>query len=283
MTMSGWAKKDKQPWVYGEPYTSINRKYLQLKMRLTPYMYTLCEEAHTDGVPAARAMVLEFPKDSITWAKQTQYQFMNGQWLLVAPVYKSGNERDSIYLPKGKWTDYWNGEVYNGGQWLRHYAAPLEKLPVFVKAGAIIPMHPAMNFDGEKRADTLTLDIYPERKSSFDLYEDDGLTRDHRKGAFATTLFEVDATKNIIVTINAAKGKYDGMYMQRIYKIELHVDKIPKNVLLNNKVLPRFNTIEGLLKAGAGYYFDVADKKGILHIQTANISTQNKCKINIIR
>jgi alpha-glucosidase (family GH31 glycosyl hydrolase) len=283
MIMSGWAKKDKQPWVYGEPYTSINRKYLQLKMRLTPYMYSLCEEAHTTGVPATRAMVLEFPKDSVTWSKQTQYQFMNGQWLLVAPVYKPGNERDSIYLPKGKWTDYWNGEVYNGGQWLRHYAAPLEKLPVFVKAGAIIPMYPAMNYDGERRADTLTLDIYPEGESSFDLYEDDGLTRDHRNGAFATTLFEVDTTKNIIVTINAAKGKYDGMYLDRVYNIELHTGNLPATVLINGKKLPQLSSAKALQKAGVGYYYDESDKKGVLHIQTANLPTQNKSEIRIER
>ena len=82
MTMSGWAKKDRQPYINGEPYTSINRKYLQLKMRFTPYMYSYCNEAFETGVPAVRAMVLEFPGDSVTWGKQTQYQFMNGEWLL---------------------------------------------------------------------------------------------------------------------------------------------------------------------------------------------------------
>ena len=115
-------------------YTDINRKYLELKMRLTPYMYTYCEQAYETGVPTSRAMVLEYPKDSVTWGTKTQYQFMNGEWFLVAPVYKSEGKRDSIYLPKGKWFDYWNGKEYNGNTWLNNYDAPLDKLPLFVKA-----------------------------------------------------------------------------------------------------------------------------------------------------
>jgi alpha-glucosidase (family GH31 glycosyl hydrolase) len=282
MTMSGWAKKDKQPWVYGEPYTSINRKYLQLKMRLTPYMYTLCHEANTTGVPATRGMVLEFPQDATTWGKQTQYQFMNGEWFLVAPIYKSGGERDSIYLPKGKWIDYWNGDVYDGEKWLRNYDAPLEKLPLFVKAGAIIPMYPQMNYDKEKPADTLTLDVYPNKKSSFDMYEDDGLTRQYRDRVFATTLFEVDADKNISVIINAAKGNYNGKYLQRVYELNIHTTRSPSAVMLNGKRLLRFANFEEYQKSISGYYFDVNEKHGLLYVKTGKISTLEKQGVNIL-
>ena len=268
MTMSGWAKKDKQPWVYGEPYTSINRKYLRLKMRLTPYMYTLCHEANVTGVPATRAMVLEFPKDSVTWGKSTQYQFMNGPSLLVAPVYKSEDERDSIYLPAGKWYDYWSGEIYNGNQWLRHYNAPLEKLPLFVKAGAILPMYPQMNYDAERPADTLTLDIYPQGNSSFNMYEDDGLTREHRKGAFATTLLQVSTQKNITVTINTVKGYYKGIYKQRSYQLHVHSGKAPSQVLLNGKAIK--------------FSFDANDRNGIISINTPFVSTFAKQVVTLM-
>ncbi|MDB5278196.1 MAG: glycoside hydrolase [Ferruginibacter sp.] len=280
MTMSGWAKKDKQPWISGEPYTSINRKYLQLKMRLTPYMYTLCREANITGVPAARAMVLEFPNDSTTLGKQTQYQFMNGQWLLVAPVYKPGNERDSIYLPRGKWIDYWNGELFNGGKWLRHYAASLEKLPVFVKAGAIIPMYQAMNFDAEKKPDTLTLDMYPESKTAFNLYEDDGLTREYKKGAYATTLFEMNAGKIITVTINAVKGKYNGSINRRSYHLIVHTSTSPKTASLDGELLPQL-TGERILHNEEGYYVDTTNGNTVLHIQTRKIATQKKHQVVI--
>ncbi|HEY4208690.1 MAG TPA: TIM-barrel domain-containing protein, partial [Puia sp.] len=147
MTMSGWAKNNKQPWIYGEPYTSINRKYLRLKMRLTPYMYTLMNEAYRSGVPAVRGLVLEYPDDPVTWGTATQYEYLLGQSLLVAPVYKDEEKRDSIYFPKGKWIDYWDGTAHAGKSWLNGYKAPLDKLPLFVRAGSIIPMYPQMDYD----------------------------------------------------------------------------------------------------------------------------------------
>ncbi|MEO8415388.1 MAG: TIM-barrel domain-containing protein [Ginsengibacter sp.] len=274
MVMSGWAKKDKQPYIYGEPYTTINRKYLQLKMRLTPYMYTYCEKAYETGVPTSRAMVLEFPRDPVTWGTKTQYQFMNGEWILVAPVYKSEGKRDSIYLPKGKWIDYWSGREYTGSTWLNNYDAPLEKLPLFIKAGAIIPMYPQMNYDGERPADTLTLDIYPAGKTSFNLYEDDGITREHRKGAFAKTLIEMNAGKNITIKINAAIGDYKGKYLKRLYLLDVHAH-VPATVVVNHKSIQRLSTREEFEKASAGYYFDAKEKKGIIHIKTAYLSTSS--------
>lgn len=276
MVMSGWAKKDKQPYIYGEPYTSINRKYLQLKMRLTPYMYTYCATAHETGVPASRAIVLEYPTDSATWSKKTQYQFMNGEWLLVAPVYKSESKRDSIYLPKGDWYDYWNGQKITGGTWLNNYPAPLEKLPLFVKQGAIIPMYPSMNYDGEKKTDTLTLAIYPYQKSTFDLYEDDGLTRQYKTGAFAKTLISVDVTQNVNIEIDAARGNYSGMNKERVYLLDVHQSQAPKTVSLNNQKLKSFKSEQQFNKAQTGYYFDKDDKNGTVHIKTGYLSTSVK-------
>ena len=273
MVMSGWAKKDKQPYIYGEPYTSINRKYLELKMRLTPYMYTYCEQAHETGVPASRAMVLEYPNDPVTWGKQTQYQFMNGESFLVAPVYKSEAKRDSIYLPKGTWYDYWNGKAYTGGEWLNNYPAPLDKLPVFVKAGAIIPMYPAMNYDAEKRADSLTLEIYPYKNSSFNLYEDDGITRDYRKGAFAKTLIEVQADKGIQVNIHAAVGEYKGKYTKRVYLLEIHQHTAPKAVVVDGNNLKMYASLVDFNEAKTGCYFDSNDKAGTVHIKTTYLKT----------
>ncbi|MFL9484878.1 TIM-barrel domain-containing protein [Chitinophagaceae bacterium LWZ2-11] len=272
MVMSGWAKKDKQPYISGEPFSSINRKYLKLKMRLTPYMYTYCNEAYETGVPTSRAMVLEYPKDSTTWGKQTQYQFMNGEWLLVAPVYKSEGKRDSIYLPKGTWFDYWNGDAYTGGKWLSNFNAPLEKLPVFVKAGAIIPMYPQMNYDGEKRADTLTLDLYPAGKTSFNLYEDDGLTREHRQGAFAKTLIEMNAAKNITVTINAARGTYTGKYEKRAYVLQIHTTA-PVRVTVNGAPVKKYTSAAEFEKATTGFYYNADDKKGTVEVKTAYLNT----------
>jgi alpha-glucosidase (family GH31 glycosyl hydrolase) len=270
MVMSGWAKKDKQPYIYGEPYTSINRKYLQLKMRLTPYMYTLMHEAFTTGVPAVRGLVLENQSDPVTWNKSTQYEYLLGKSFLVAPVWKSEAKRDSIYLPNGKWIDYWNGDVYEGKKWLNNYEAPLEKLPLFVKAGSIIPMYPQMNYDGEKPLDTLTLDIYPSGKTSYTLYEDDGNTRQYKQGKFATTNISCDQTaKSTVVTINGLKGNYENMLPRRHYVLQIHAGKKPVSVTVNNKKLTT-----------AEYNYSV-EKNGTLNVQCGGFDVHEKVVVVI--
>lgn len=280
MVMSGWAKKNKQPYLQGAANTATNRKYLQLKMRMTPYMYTLCATAHETGVPASRAMILEFPEDTICRGTQTQYQFMNGPSLLVAPVYKSEGKRDSIYLPQGTWFDYWDGTAYTGATTINNYNAPLDKLPLFVKQGAIIPMYPLMNYDGEKKTDTLTLDIYPFHTSSFDLYEDDGLTRDYKTGSFAKTLIEVDAAKGVQVKINAARGTFNGQHKERNYLLDIHQAAKPKKVTVNGQSIKVYQDAAAFAKAATGAFFNAAEKNGVLHIKTARLSTSTLQTVN---
>ncbi len=278
MIISGWSKQTnlmKQPWIFGEPYTSTNRKYLKLKMRLTPYLYTYAREAYDTGVPTVRAMVLEFPEDPVTWSKRTQYQFMSGEWLLVAPVYEDTIVRNDIYLPAGKWIDYWDGTEFYGPTALNNYAAPLDKLPMFVKAGAIVPMYPEMLYDREKPKDPVTLDIYPFGKSSFNLYEDDGVTRQYKTGAFARTLIEVEAPKDLTtpkaqfaISVGVAKGKYTGMPANRSYVVDAHIPAKPADVKMADRALPAFEKKAEFDAALEGWFFDARDRRGVLHIKT---------------
>lgn len=280
MTMSGWADVDRQPWNYGHPYTDINRNFLKLKMRLNPYAYTYCHEAHTTGVPMVRAMVLEFPKDTVTYSPSTQYQFMSGEWLMVAPVYKRGDWREDIYFPAGEWFDFWSGKKYDGGQWLKKYNSRLDNCPVFVKAGAIIPMYPDMNFVGEKPADVLTLQLWPAGESSFKLYEDDGLTRDYTKGEFAETLITVkspaQAAGETIVRIAAAKGDFKGRYKERAYDFDIQATALPSAVKLNGAELKRVSSKAELENATEGYFFDSEDRGGRLTVKTAKLPTDKE-------
>lgn len=290
MTMSGWAPVDKQPWLYGHPYEDINRNYLKLKMRLRPYAYTYCYQAHTTGVPMVRAMVLEFPRDTVTYDTLTQYQFMSGEWMMVAPVYKRGDwrgtcNREDIYFPEGTWYDYWTGEAYTGGQWLKKYKAGLDICPVFIRQGAIIPMYPDMNYVWEKPTDVLTLDIYPYGESSFDMYEDDGLTRDYQKGEFARTLISVDAPKTeegtVTVHIGAARGDYKGRLKERTYVLDIRSGKSPAGVRLNGNVSPQLSAAE--FEAGKpGWYFNPEDRKGRLKIRSAKVSTDENQTFEIV-
>ncbi len=270
MGMSGWSKYLKQPYAYGEPYTSINRKYLKLKMRLTPYLYTYSHIAHATGVPTVRGMVLEFPGDPVTWGKATRYQFMSGEWLLVAPVFRDTTVRDSIYLPEGTWTDYWTGKTYQGPMWLNGYEAPLDRLPLLVREGAIIPMYPEMLYDGQKPKDPVTLDLYPAmKKTRFMLYEDDGLTRAYKKGVFAETeitLQQWDDETHVYVA--PVRGSYNGMPGSRHYVLQVHRAAIPKKVVLNGRKLKHFKSRKKWESNGRGWYFDPHDRGGVVHVKT---------------
>jgi alpha-glucosidase (family GH31 glycosyl hydrolase) len=283
MSMSGWAPKDKQPYVHGEPFTSINRKYLQLKMRFTPYMYTLCNEAYETGTPAVRALVLEYPEDPVTWGTDTRYEFLLGKNLLVAPVYTNKAVRDSIYLPEGKWFDYWDGTIYDGKVTLNGCAAPLEKLPLFVKAGSIIPMYQQMNFDNERPADTLTLDIYPGPDAKFEMFEDEGSNRDYRQGKFAKTKFvalsDAEGTRINEISILAAKGDFEGRILDRTYLIQIHSSVVPKQITVQGVKLKKYKKAEDFNKEVTGWYFNSDDKKGMIFMKTAKLSTNAEASI----
>ncbi|KAJ3070205.1 hypothetical protein HDU98_006747 [Podochytrium sp. JEL0797] len=226
MSMSGWAPVDKQPWRYGEPYTSINRKYLKLRESLLPYLYTFAAEAHLTGVPPIRALILEYPNDPITWTTAVENQFLFGTQFLVAPVFTDTVTRDGIYLPDGTWYDYWTGRKYHGNQVLNSFPAPLDTLPLFVKAGSIIPMWGNVNSFREVQAsDDLILDLYPSvgETNSFSLYEDDMVTRQHRVGAFTHQNFTMKATRtSVYFEIGAISGEYDGQPAQRGYQLKIH-------------------------------------------------------------
>jgi hypothetical protein len=247
-------------------------------------MYTLCNEAYETGVPAARAMVLEFPEDPETWGTSTKYQFMSGESFLVAPVYKSGSDRDSIYFPQGTWIDYWDGTIYEGPMTLNNYPVTIDKLPVFVKAGAIVPMYPEMLYNGQFPKDPLTLDIYPFYGSSeFTLYEDDGISKAHREGAFAKTHITCEGFEEGVVVINVGEsfGDFEGKLDLRANLLDLHLTNSPLTVLLNDEILPAFYTIEDFESAIEGYYFDPNDRKGILHVKTRPLPTDTGFEVKL--
>lgn len=290
MAMSGWASNnkngitDKQPWLFGEPFTSINRKYLMLKQRLTPYMYTLCAEANRAGIPAVRGLMLEYPSDPETWGEKYKYQYLLGKDLLVAPVYKSESKRDSVYLPEGTWYDYWDGTEFKGKTTLMGYNAPLDRLPLFVRAGAIIPMYNQLMYDWERPTDTVTLDIFPNGKSSFAMYEDDGLTREHRQGVFATTLFEVDASRPgfIDIALNKARGYFKGRLRERTYVLNILGKTEPKQVMINGRKIKKLKVLNG--KPGdavSGYYFDSCARGGTIKVITPRLLTDEQTSISL--
>ena len=239
LNMDGWGSNPKYPEVLGEPATSINRSYLKLKSELMPYTYTIARQA-VDGKPMIRAMFLDYPND-YTLGSDTQYQFMYGPSFLVAPIYtntqmdEKGNDiRNGIYLPEGRWVDYYNGDIYEGGRIINNYDAPLWKLPVFVKSDAIIPMANPNNNPSQIRSDYRAYEIYATAQSTnaFSQYDDDGKTQAYLSGQCARTEIttQTNGKGKLVVTINPTYGTFDGFEAQKETELRINVSKAPKSV-----------------------------------------------------
>ncbi|MHB1455834.1 MAG: glycoside hydrolase family 31 protein [Armatimonadota bacterium] len=231
------------PWEYGEPGMGVCADFIRLRERLIPYTYTYSRIANETGVSLVRGMYIDYPNQEQSYAYSDK-QYMYGRDMLIAPITESANGKAAlkdIYLPEGdNWYDYFTGEIYTGGQ-VVNYECPLDRMPMFVRAGSIIPMAPQMNYAGEKPLDPLTLDVYAgDRAASFKLFEDDGESLDYRQGKFAWTNIEF-APKGSAGTyelkIDPAVGKFKGQLKNRRYEILMHGLLKPDAIELNGKKL----------------------------------------------
>jgi alpha-D-xyloside xylohydrolase len=169
----------REPWEYGEPALSIFRKYARLRYRLLPYIYSAALRA-PEGIPLVRPLVFDYPSDPTT--QHIDDQYFLGPNLLVAPMFDAVGHRD-VYLPEGGWFDYWTDRLYDGPAWIK-YQADLETLPLFVRAGGILPIGPELQFASERSWDPLTFDIYPGPEGSTSL----NLADEHRQLRFHLTV-----------------------------------------------------------------------------------------------
>jgi alpha-D-xyloside xylohydrolase len=163
-------KQPCEPWTCGLEAEEIAQRYLRLRYRLLPYIYSEAVRSAETGLPMVRPMVLAYQSDPTTHGLDLQYMF--GESFLVAPVVSPTNQ-SQVYLPEGEWVDYWTKDVVAGGRWVE-VEASLETLPLWVRAGAIIPMGPEMAYVDEKPLDPLTLEIYrPSGTAEFVLHDED--------------------------------------------------------------------------------------------------------------
>lgn len=267
LNMDGWGANEKYPHALGEPATSINRWYLKLKSELMPYAYSIAKES-VDGLPMIRAMFLEYP-NAYTLGKATQYQFLYGPYFLVAPVYQAtkadeqGNDiRNGIYLPEGEWVDYFSGEVYRGGRIINSYDAPLWKLPVFVKKGAIIPLTSPHNNVNETDENLRIYELYPSGQSAFSEYDDDGTTEGYRLGYNVHTLIESVAGPkgDVTVTVHPARGNFNGFVKEKATEFRVNVTEKPRKIsatIGKNKIkLTEAASREEFLQKENVYFYD---------------------------
>ncbi|MFA6449962.1 MAG: glycoside hydrolase family 31 protein [bacterium] len=209
----------REPWSFGEEAEKICKKYINFRMRLAPYLYSLFYEMHKSGAPIMRPTFMEAPGEDIS----LNGQFFYGHELLIAPVTDEGAKKKPVTLPAGRWTYLWDERIIEGPKRIS-VPVDLNTMPIFVREGAIIPMGPVMQYTGEKKTDPLTIHYYPaSTPSSYNLYEDDGITNDYDKNEFAITRFEAESKGNSVsVGVGKPKGSYKGMPSVRSYEIVVH-------------------------------------------------------------
>ncbi len=198
--------RDAEPWAYGEKAEEIARNYINLRYRLLPYVYSVFREASLSGLPVVRSLAIEWPQEERVYDTSFQNQFLFGPSLLVCPA-RSDEKIVSLFLPEGNWYYLYNDQVYAGGR--EHYRdCPVDRLPVFVRGGAILPMQSLVQHAGEQPEPILRLQVYAgSGQSSFTWYEDDGESLAWQRGQFAERIISLDS-QNRRLHIAAQKGEY---------------------------------------------------------------------------
>ena len=181
-THTMWATRRQEPWSFGERVANIARASLQLRMRLLPYLYDLFREAERSGTPVWRPLFFEFPEDEI--APGVEDQVMIGPSLLAAPVVVRGEREREVYLPPGAWFSWHDDACYIGPRSVR-VAAPLERMPLFVRSGSVIPTRSSVTHVGEVPVEPWVLEVFPGADADGEFVEDDGESLAYRDGVVA--------------------------------------------------------------------------------------------------
>ncbi len=226
---------NQEPWVHGPEHESIRRRYIELRYKLLPYIYTSVEETSRTGVPLMRPMFLEFPAEAGLESNDTE--FMWGPDMLVAPKLNERLEPLEVKLPKGAWFDYWTGTRQQGGSTLKVEAA-LDMLPVYVRAGAIIPHQPVVQHVDQKPQGPLELRVYPGPDCRGSLYADDGNTFRYQKGEFQRLAFTCQAAQDgVRVSLGAPEGTYKPWW-DSFQVTVVGVDRAPRQVSVGGTPVP---------------------------------------------
>ncbi len=180
--------RDQEPWVFDEQTEDINRKYIKLRYQWIPYLYDLMAQCEKTGMPIIRPLFLHYQNDEKTY--ELNDQFMVGENILVAPVVQQGQVVRSLYLPEGRWIDYWTKEEIVGGKYIMR-EAPVDLCPIYMKAGSIIPLYPEQSYVGQREITNLRLDVYAGEGKTLH-YQDDGESYKYQTGEFNIYEFSME-------------------------------------------------------------------------------------------
>lgn len=215
------------PWSHGSQAEAVFRKYVELRYRLLPYLYTLAWQAHQSGIPILRPLVLEFPDDPRL--AEVDDQFMLGEQLMICPIVSPRAMARRILLPEGVWHDFWTEKPLTLSSLFRvcDYPAPLDCLPMLARGGTILPLGPVFqHIADDHRFDELQLHLWPPLPSEFTLYEDDGCTTAYQRGDYSLTRIVAEGNhRQVTVQLSPAGGSFAGQPETR--RVELIFHQLP--------------------------------------------------------
>jgi hypothetical protein len=251
---------DRLPWQYGDAAKASAEKFLNLREALVPYTYTLAEQAERTGVPVTRPVYLDYPEEQDAYATAGG-EYLYGPDVLVAPVATPGTTATtSVWFPPGRWTDWFTGKTYAGGT-TQKVTTDLGSMPVFLKAGAILPTRTgyAAN-DVQNPLTNVTLDVPAGASGSFRLYEDDGTTTD--SAGSATTAIRYSRADHTL-TVGPASGSFTGQVAQRRW-----------TVVFSDATAPGAVTVNGARAAAGAWSWDAAARKLTVTVPRTSVHRQ---------
>ncbi|NER14068.1 DUF4968 domain-containing protein [Leptobacterium flavescens] len=215
---------DQEPWSFGEEVLNITRKFIEMRYQLLPYIYTMFWRYINDGIPMLKPLVYYDQEDNQTHYRTDEFIF--GEKILVCPILEPNAKGRRMYIPRGEWYNYWTDEVVSGGK--EHWvSADIDKIPLFIKKGAIIPKYPIQQYVGEKEIKELSLDVYYKKgKEQSAVYEDGQDGYDYKKGRYSLRTFKLTGRKNELILQQHKEGKYTTSYE----KIKLCLHGLPFKV-----------------------------------------------------
>jgi len=267
----------KEPWMFGYSDEAINKRAIELRYELLPYIYNVMDQAAETGVPALRPLLMDFSKDEHVAAIDDEFLF--GDDLLVAPVLHEGATQRDIYLPAGDWYDYWTGERVAGGQTI-HAPVTLDSIPMYVRGGGFIFRQPVIQSTDEMPGNTLDVLAAPAKEAEASLYEDDGKSLGYQNGSFMKRDFhQISNAQKTTIEISDPEGSYRPAKRDLI--VELWMASKPSNIsfetgkkLSQQTALPELTT-DATTNALSGWSF----ASGLLTVKCPDNFTATKLTI----
>lgn len=220
-------------WRYGKPFEDMARNFIDLRYQLMPYIYSTANEVTTNGVAVIKPLAHDYPNDQKCWDIKDQFLF--GSSIMVCPVTRKGDRKRDVYLPEGKWFDFWSGKEQQGGTTITA-DAPLDKIPLFIKSGSILPIGPKVQYAMQPSKEPLQIHVYPGADGSFNFYEDEGENYNYEKGEFS--IIPIIWNEKIqTLTFDKRKGDFVGMAKEKVFRIVIASEKTTKLKALVNELI----------------------------------------------